>query len=190
LKKQITYFDGFDSFYSDDYKIEHVEQGAKRNLESLNKWLYLGADALDVNFAKIGMTMGELPSRSYSSSSPSYYLFCAFKFKPDMSIQDVKHVEGDVLSRIDWLHRNVDGSSKRMIHYESGRPSECFHPVDFFAFYKDVHREIYDRHRNSFVICGYENEYGADDGEFVDCIFNPRQKEHHNEYIKMILQYD
>jgi hypothetical protein len=87
------------------------------------------------------------------------------------------------------LHRNVDGSSKRMIHYESGQLSECFYPVNFFDFYRDVHFEIYDRHRNDFVICGYENEFGVDDGEFVDCIFNARQKERYNEYIKLILQY-
>lgn len=105
-------------------------------------------------------------------------------------MQEVKYVEVDVLSRLDRLHRNEDGSSKRMIHYESGLLSECFYPVDFFAFFKDLHNEIYDNHRGSFVISGYENEYGLDDGEFVDCIFNPRQFNRHNEYIKMILRYD
>lgn len=160
------------------------------NFESLDRWLYLGADALDNSFAKIGMTMGDLASRSYSSTRPGYFLFCAFKFTHNISMQEVKCIEGDVLSRIDGLHRNVDGSTKRMTHYESGLPSECFFPVDFFTFYKDLHDEIYDHHRSSFVISGYENEYGIDDGEFVDCIFNLRHKKHHDEYIKMILRHD
>ncbi|MFC4346130.1 hypothetical protein [Cupriavidus numazuensis] len=190
MKKKIISYERFDLFSRDDYKLEHVEQEAGRNFESLDKWLYLGADILDKNFAKIGMTMGDLASRSYSSTRPSYYLFCAFKFKHNISMQDVKRVENDVLLRIDCLHRNVDASSKRMIHYESGQLSECFYPVDFFDFYKDVHFEIYDRHRDSFVICGYENEFGMDDGEFVDCIFNSHQKNLHNEYIKIILQYN
>lgn len=190
MKKKIIPFDGFDSFYGRDYKLEHTEQESKRNFESIDKWLYLGADAVDKNFAKIGMTMGNLASRSYSSSRPSYHLFCAFKFRYNISMQEVKRVEVDVLSRIDGLHRNEDGSSKRMIHYESGVPSECFYPVNFFDFYKDLHDEIYDHHRGSFVISGYENEYGVDDGEFVACIFNPRQKKRHNEYIKIILRHD
>jgi hypothetical protein len=188
LKKKIVPYE-FESFSRGDYKLEYVEQETRQNFESTDKWLYLGADILDANFAKIGMTMGDLVSRSYSSSRPSYYLFCAFKFKHNTSMQDVKRVENDVLWRIDCLHRNVDGSSKRMIHYESGQLSECFYPVNFFDFYRDVHFEIYDRHRNDFVICGYENEFGVDDGEFVDCIFNARQKERYNEYIKLILQY-
>lgn len=189
MKKTIKSTDGFGSFSGGDYKLEYVEQETKRNFESIDKWLYLGGDALDKSFAKIGMTMGNLASRSYGSSRPSYHLFCAFKFEYNISMQEVKRVERDVLSRIDGLHRNVDGSSKRMIHYESGLPSECFCPVDFFAFYKDLHDEIYDHHRDSFVISGYENEYGIDNGEFVDCIFNSHHQKHHNEYIKMILRY-
>lgn len=190
MRKKIIPFDDLESFYGRDYKLEYNERESKRNFESGDKWLYLGADAVDKNFAKIGMTMGNLVSRSYSSSRPSYHIFCAFKFKHNISTQEVMRVEVDLLSRIDGLHRNEDGSSKRMIHYQSGLPSECFHPVDFFAFYKDLHDGIYDRHRDSFVISGYENEYGVDDGEFVDCIFDPRQKKHHNKYVKMILRYD
>lgn len=190
MKKKITPYEGFDTFSGGDYKIEYVEQETRRNFESTDKWLYLGADILDANFAKIGMTWGDLTSRSYSSSRPSYYLFCAFKFKYNISIDEVKRVENAVLSRIDEWHRNQDGSSKRMVHYESGRPSECFYPVDFFNFYKDVHLEIYDHHRDSFVICGNENGFGIDEGEFVYCIFNSRQNERHNEYIQMILQYN
>ncbi|MCA8244148.1 hypothetical protein [Burkholderia sp. AU32262] len=190
MKKKIPSYEEFDSFYGGDYKLDYVAQETISNFESIGKWLYLGADILDGGFAKVGMTMGDLASRSYSSTRPSYYLFCAFKFKHNISMQDVKRVENDVLLRLDRLHCNDDGSSKRMIHYESGKPSECFYPVDFFSFYKDLHWEIYDGHRNSFVICGYKNKYGMDDGEFVDCIFNDQQEGRHDEYRKMILQHD
>lgn len=190
MKKKIIPYEEFDTFSGGDYKLEHVEQEAKRNFESTEKWLYLGADILDTNFAKIGMTMGDLASRSYASARPGYYLFCAFKFKHNISAQDVKRVENDVLRKIDCLHRNVDNSSKRVVHYESGQLSECFYPVNFFDFYKDVHFEIYNHHRDSFVICGYEDEFGMGVGEFVDCIFNARQNERHDEYRKMILQYN
>lgn len=188
MKKEEIFLKNFAS--SSDYKLEQLEWGTQRNFESIDKWLYLGVDNLDVNFAKIGITMGDLASRSYSSSRPSYYLFCAFKCKYNISQQDLKRIEEDVLSRIDYLYRNSNGSTKRMIHFESGALSECFYPVNFLDFYKDVHREIYEHHRSSFVICGLENEIGGDDGEFVDCIFNPKIRMHQNSYIRMILQYD
>ncbi len=190
MKKKITYYEELDSYYEDDYKFQHVWQETKRNIESTEKWLYLGADILDRNFAKIGVTKDDLASRSYSSARPSYYIFCAFKFKYNISMKKVRQVEVDVLSRMEFLYRNDDGTSRRMVHYESGRLSECFCPVDFFCFYRDLHWEIYDGHRDSFVICGYENKYYEDDGEFVDCIFNDRQRDRHNEYREMIIQYN
>lgn len=190
MKKTTIPSDGFTSFSDGDHKQEYLEQEAIRNLESTDKWLYLGADDLNNSFAKIGMTMGNLGSRSYSSGSPSFYLFCAFKFRYNISKQKAKQIEDDVLSRIEERHRDVNGLSTRMCHYESGQLSECFFPVNFFALFKDLHDVIYSHHRDSFVISGYINEFGIDDGEFVDCIFNPRHKKHHNEYIKMILRYD
>lgn len=189
MRKQFEEFEKIDSISDRDYKLDFLQQEARRNFESLDKWLYLGADELDANFAKIGITMGDLASRSYSSSRPSYYLFCAFKFKYNISKQDVKRVESDVLSKIDDFYRNADGSSKRMIHYESRKISECFYPVNFFDFYKDMHWIIHENHRDSFEICGYVNKFEIDDGEFVDCIYNPRQKELHDKYRRMILQY-
>lgn len=189
MKKRVENYEELGSTYDLDYKLEHLEQEAIRDLESLDKWLYLGADSMDRSFAKIGMTMGNLRSRSYSSSRPGYYLFCAFKFKHSMSIEKIRRVEEDVLLRMDTFHRNSDGSSKRMIHYESRRLSECFHPVVFLDFYRDMHLEIYEHHRDAFVICGYENEYGVSEGEFVDCIFNHRQLKRHDEYRRLIIQY-
>lgn len=190
LRREKRFFE-FPAFVpTRDYKLEYVEQEMQRDFESVEKWLYLGADKLDPTFAKIGMTMGDLTSRSYSSSRPSYYLFCAFKCKDKTSITDIKRIENDILSRIDGLHRNPDGSSTRMNHFESGVLSECFWPVDFSDFYRDVHDTIYDHHRSHFVISGWVNNYGIDDGEFVDCLFNKKVAADYKKYMKMIVRYD
>lgn len=190
MRRERQFFEISPFVLNRDYKLEHVEQEMQRNFESVDKWLYLGADYLDPTFAKVGMTMGDLTSRSYSSSRPSYYLFCAFKCKDEISLVEVKQIENHVLSRIDGLHRNPDGSSKRMKHFDSGALSECFLPVDFSQFYKDVHDSIYENHRNNFVISGWINNYGIDDGEFVECIFNKKVGQNHQRYMNMILRYD
>lgn len=190
MRKDRQFFDFSAYGPNRDYKLEYVEQEMQRDFESVDKWLYLGADCLDHTFAKVGMTMGDLSSRSYSSSHPSYYLFCAFKCKDKISLVDIKRIENDVLSRIDSLHRNSNGSSKRMKHFESGALSECFSPVDFPQFYRDVHDAIYDHHRNDFVISGWVNNDGVDDGEFVDCIFNKKIMRNYQQYMRMILRHD
>lgn len=190
MRRERRFFEFSPFIPNRDYKLAHIEQEMQRDFESVDRWLYLGADYLDSTFAKVGMTMGDLRSRSYSSSRPSYYLFCAFKCKDKISLADVKKIENDVLSRIDGLHRNLDGSSKRMNHFESGALSECFWPVNFLQFYKDVHDSIYEHHRNNFVISGWINDYGVDDGEFVDCLFNKKVVQNYQRYIRMILRYD
>ncbi|MFZ6781250.1 hypothetical protein ACO0LD_30815 [Undibacterium sp. Ji83W] len=188
MKKEKVFLNNFG--ISDDYKLAHVETETKNNFESTNSWLYLGRDADDPNFVKIGLTMGDLQSRSYSSANPDYYLFCAFKCKYNISEVELKNIEEEILVRLESFYRNDDGSTKRLKHHESGRPSECFRPVNFSEFFMDLHCEIYENHRNSFVICAWENEIGQIDGQFVDCIFNKVIKlEDRNKFIKMILQY-
>lgn len=190
MKKQPMRFEGFGWSSNGDYKLEHQEEEARRNFESCEKWLYLGADASDPKFAKIGMTTGNLASRSYSSANPRYYLFAAFKFRYDISIQDIKRVEDDVRLRIDSMHRDANGLSTRQQHYDSGMLSECFNPVDFFQFYKDMHWIIYEFHRRDFVITGHANEIDEIDGESVYCIFNQHHRDNHRKYTEMIIQYD
>lgn len=181
-------YDWYDEHTGRDYKLEQQIHNIRQNFESTTKWLYLGADIKDLNFAKIGITEGDLASRSYSSARPTYYLFCAFKFDYRASREEIKRVENDLLSRIDRLHRDKRGNSKRLIHFESGQLSECFHPVDFLEFYKDVHSIIYTHHHNNFVISGLYSEFDVCDGEFVDCILNPRLDNRDNKYLNMILQ--
>lgn len=176
-------YDWYDEHTGRDYKLEQQIHNIRQNFESTTNWLYLGTDFQDPGFVKIGITTNDLSSRSSSSARPSYYLFCAFKFQYNISKQEMERIEEDVLSRMEGIYCTWPHYAKRLNHYESGRISECFQHVDFLRFFKDFHFEIYENHRNSFVICGYE-----DYGEFVDCIFNDRNDVSDQEYIEMIVQ--
>lgn len=171
------------------YKMEFLHNQAKENFESTEKWLYLGSNARDSGFAKVGMTMGNLTTRSSSSESPSYYLFCAFKCINNITESQLKALETDTLSYLESFFVHPDGSSKRAMHDESGRISECFYDVDFLEFFRALHFFIYENHRNCFSISGFENEYGVSEGEFINCEFNPRiSRNEINKYIRMIIQ--
>ncbi|KQW88165.1 hypothetical protein ASC84_12360 [Acinetobacter sp. Root1280] len=139
----------YDWYYEDtgrDYKLQHQINDIRNNFESISNWLYLGADANDQSFVKIGITTGDLRSRSYSSARPTYYLFCAFKFKYNLSRLEMESVEGDILTRMENIYCNRPNHANRLNHFESGRVSECFQPVDFYNFYKDLHMEILEYH--------------------------------------------
>lgn len=181
-------FDWYDEYSERDYKLEQLIHDSRQNFESTTKWLYLGADIIDPYFAKIGITTGDLASRSYSSARPTFYLFCAFKFDYRVSVEEIKRVENDLLHRLDEYYCDEYGRSKRLTHYESGKLSECYYPVDFFKFYQDVHHVIYTHHSNSFVIAGLYNDFDVCEGEFVECIFNPRVDNINNKYVNMILE--
>ena len=171
------------------YKMEFLHNQAKENFESTEKWLYLGSNARDSGFAKVGMTMGNLTTRSSSPENPSYYLFCAFKCRHNITKSELKDLEADALSYLGSVFVHPDGSSKRAKHHESELISECFYDVDFHEFFRELHSYIYENHRNYFTISGFENEDGFDEGEFVDCEFNSRMSRNEiNSYIRMILQ--
>lgn len=72
-------YQSYDLEIPNDFKTAAVMERDRINFESPNKWLYVGADCRNLNFAKIGITMNDLRSRSYSSANPNYYLFCAFQ---------------------------------------------------------------------------------------------------------------
>ena len=192
MRKPLIPEDILDEYFYDDghdYKMSVVIQDNRRSFASVSKWLYLGADDRDPNFAKVGITEGNLASRSYSSANPRYYLFCAFKFNYKISKEDMEFVENDILSKLENNWCGGDGRSKRLRHYESNVLSECFEDVDFINFYQDLHRLIYTYHRDKFEISGYQaNEFDEGDAEFVTCIFNKRLPKKENVYIEMILQ--
>lgn len=172
----------------EDYKAEYIWERSRLDIESTEIWLYLAADAANDTFAKVGLTMGDLSSRSYSSGNPRYYLFCAFKCKHDLQESKLKSIEDDLLSKLEDRYRYDDGSTKRERFHESGRKSECFYDIDFLEFFKDIHFELYENHRSSFVISGMSDGFGSTDGEFVDCIFNSKVSDPHH-YRRMIIQY-
>jgi hypothetical protein len=186
LKKEKLILD--DVGYIDDYKMERAWEETRLNFESTEKWLYLGADAVDSTFAKVGLTKGDLSSRSYSSARPDYYLFCAFKCRYDLPMETLRSIEFDILTRLQDRHRYSDGTTKRRRHFESGNLSECFYDVNFTEFFMDYHFEIYNEYRSSFVISGVDDGFGGSEGEFVDCIFNRKVPGHHR-YKRMIVQY-
>ena len=118
----------FDLEIPDDYKLASVLERDRADFESTNIWFYVGADYRDRRFAKVGITMGDLRSRSYSSSNPDYYLFCGFQCKHDTTRADLKNIERDVLSYLDEYYPN------RAPHRESRRLSECFYDINFEDF--------------------------------------------------------
>ncbi|OTG95068.1 hypothetical protein B9T24_09955 [Acinetobacter sp. ANC 4654] len=191
MRKRSTYNEEDDDFNDwNDYKLVAQWHDTTQNMLSDKKWLYLGADTRSPNFTKVGITGGDLRSRSYSSANPTYYLFCAFQFLYNVSKKEMESVENDVLSRLDKYWCDESGRSMRLNHYESGVLSECFDNVNFWKFYKDLHYLIYTYHRNKFLISGYEaHEFDESNSEYVYCIFNKRLPKEEYKYIEMILQY-
>jgi len=146
---------------------------AIQDLESVDKWLYLGADISNPNWAKLGITLGDLRSRSYSSANPNYYIFCAFKFKHNVTKEQVMFVEEQLLNKFDLIFQDAYGNSARLRHYESQQLSECYWPIDFSCFLDNLHHELFNNYSSYFVIQGYENEIGDVDASTVECVFNP-----------------
>lgn len=159
------------------YKMEFLHNQAKENFESTEKWIYLGSNARDSGFAKVGMTMGDLTTRSSSPDNPSYYLFCAFKCKHNITKSAPKDLETDVLSYLKRVFVYPDGSSKRAMHHDSELLSECFDDVDFHDFFRKLHFYIQENHSNLFTISEFADEYYIDKGDFIDCEFNSRMSQ-------------
>ncbi|EMX6285711.1 hypothetical protein ABN115_13375 [Providencia rettgeri] len=156
----------------DDYKLQWLMTEDKKNFESVDKWLYIGADKINSRFAKIGITTGNLQSRSYSSTNPNYYLFCAFKCKHNISKVDLERVESSILSFLDDRYVNENGETKRASHAESGVLSECFYDIDFDEMLYDIHYYIYNNHNRYFSYGGLVDDYDNDCGDILDIEFN------------------
>lgn len=186
LRKHRRIFEDIDC--SGDYKLESSADEMRLNFESTDKWLYLGGDARDSSYVKVGLTMGDLSTRSYSSARPDYYMFCAFKCMHDIRSTDLKRIEVDLLAKMESRYRYDDWSSKRRRHFESGVLSECFYDICFDDFFRDFHYEVYVGYREWFVITGLDEGFGGDEGEFVECLFNDKVS-HHSRYRRMIVQY-
>ncbi|WP_281075303.1 hypothetical protein [Klebsiella quasivariicola] len=173
-----------------DYKMAWIYERDRRNFESVTKWLYLGADLKDSGFAKVGLTMDDLTSRSYSSANPNYYLFCAFKCRDDITRTEIESIELRALAYLERKFANEDGTSNRVCHAESGRLSECFNNINFTDFFISYHNYLFDNHRNEFLVNGLHDELDNCEGEFLDCEFSPRfTQQEKQKFIKMILRW-
>ncbi|EPL6456532.1 hypothetical protein N0G65_003719 [Providencia rettgeri] len=170
-----------------DYKMEFIHERDKRNFESREKWFYVGADLYHKNRVKVGITMGDLGSRSYSSGNPDYFLFCAFKCQDDISKEELRAIEKDVLERLDKTHVDDDGVCQRMMHAESQYPSEWYSGVDFQDFVIHVHWLLFKYHRRFFIVIGLESHWDNEE-DLLDCIFNERYtKQQQQQYRELFL---
>lgn len=154
---------------NDDYKMAAVMERDKVNFESPNIWFYVGADSRTPGFAKVGITMGDLSSRSYSSANPNYYLFCAFQCIQDTTKSQLENIELRALAYLDGVFPN-----HRERHMESQRLSECYYNIDFEKFISCLHDYLLENHHSNFQTTSFENESGVYDGYALASEFNPR----------------
>lgn len=188
MKKQKQLYDR-DLPADADYKMEWLYNRDKENFESTDKWIYLGADAQNPTFAKVGITMGDLASRSYSSANPNFYLFCAFQCVQSTTKSQLEEIERSAHCYLDRVFTKSDGSTKRVRHFESGRMSECYYDVDFNYFFQCLHDFLYENHSRFFSICGFYNDDDILEGDFLNCEFNRHiPLEQSNRYIRMLLR--
>lgn len=173
----------------DDYKIAQVMKRDKANFESPNIWFYLGADLRNPNFAKVGITMGDLRSRSYSSANPNYYLFCAFQCDQSTDTKQLTDIENSALSYLDRVFAWDNGQTKRVRHMESQHLSECYYDINFDDFFACLHDYLLDHHERYFQSVEYD--YGeALHGYALSCEFNPRlELNDRRRFLRMILRY-
>ncbi len=153
----------------DDYKIAAVMGRDKVNFESPNIWFYVGADCKNPGYAKVGITMGDLRSRSYSSANPNYYLFCAFQCMQDTTKSQLESIELNALTYLDGVFPN-----HRERHAESQRLSECYNDIDFEVFFPCLHDYLLDNHPHNFQTASFENAVGVEEGYALAWEFNHR----------------
>ncbi|MGF6567320.1 hypothetical protein [Kosakonia cowanii] len=174
----------------DDYKTAAVMMRDKANFESPYKWVYVGADARSPWDAKIGITMDDLRSRSYSTGNAEYYLFCAFQCDQRITKQQLEDIERSAIAYLDRVFVDDNGITKRKPHWESQRLSEWYYGINFEEFFVHVHNFLYDNYGTSFQIGAYLNEVGEMDGQALAWLFNPQLEPGVSErYLRMILRY-
>lgn len=173
----------------DDYKMAAVMERDKANFESPNIWFYLGADAINPSFAKVGITMGDLRSRSYSSANPNYYLFCAFQCDQSTTQLQLKSIENSSLNYLDNVFCGDNNLTKRACHRESQRLSECYYNIDFQEFFVCLHDYLLDQHGRYFQTAAYVNNHGFEEGYALSWQFNPSLAPHiKTHFLRLILR--
>ena len=151
----------------DDYKMAAVMERDKENFESPNIWFYVGVDNNNPGFAKVGITMGDLSTRSYSTGNPGFYLFCAFQCIQGTTKSQLERIELGALAYLDSMFPN-----HRARHVESQRLSECYYNIDFESFFKCIHNYLLDNHRSNFQTAVFNNVVGGEGGHALALLFN------------------
>ena len=152
----------------DDYKMAAVMERDKENFESPNIWFYVGVDKNNPGFAKAGITMGDLSSRSYCSGNPGFHLFGAFQCIQGTTKSQLESIELGALSYLDHIFQN-----HRARHAESQRLSECYYNIDFETFFTCIHNYLIDNHRSNFMTAVFNNVVGFEGGHALEFVFNP-----------------
>lgn len=166
-----------------------VMERDKANFESSDIWLYLGADCRNSRYAKVGITMGDLRSRSYSSANPNYFLLCAFQCRHDTTKEQLEIIECRALNYLDSIFIRDDGVSKRARHFESQRLSECYYDINFDEFFVCLHEYLWEQHNSYFQVCEYEYHTTRVYGDALSCEFNPRLTvEQRSHYLRLIVR--
>ncbi|WP_349855377.1 hypothetical protein [Pectobacterium aroidearum] len=166
-------YQSYDLEIPNDFKMAAVMERDRLNFESPNIWFYVGADCRNLNFAKVGITMNDLKSRSYSSANPNYYLFCAFQCQQSTTKEQLKRIEHSALNYLDDVFRYDSGLTKRACHFESQYLSECYYDVDFEDFFVRLHDYLLDNHKRYFQTTSLDEE-GFEDSYALAWQFNPR----------------
>ncbi len=175
----------------DDYKMKHVMERDKVNFESDRIWLYVGADYRNATYAKVGITMGDLRSRSYSSANPNYFLFCAFQCYPTTTKAELEGIETRVLACLDDVFTYDNGQTKRARHFESQRLSECYYDIHFEDFFACLHDYLWDRESRHFMTDEYvdSNDISVVYGGVISFLFNDRIPDNvRRRFLRMIVR--
>lgn len=151
----------------DDYKMAAVMDNDRANFESQNNWFYVGADERDSSFAKVGITTGDMSSRSSYSGNPNFYLFCGFQCQHNIEKSRLRRIEQNVLSHLDEVY-----PGKRARHVDSQRLSECYYDINFLDFFICVHEYLLEHHEGDFQT----SYFGDNEGYALSWQFNPRLK--------------
>jgi hypothetical protein len=188
MRKQQQIYD-LEIPYDDDYKMTDVMERDRANYESQKIWFYLGADDMNPGFAKIGITMGDLSTRSYSSANPNYFIFCAFQCRYDTKVEQLKIIERDAKSYLDSVFCWEDGQTKRVRHRESQQLSECYYNINFEDFFVELHEYLIDNHYRYFQTMSYGFSEDIDEGYALAWEFNPILPAHvQRRFLRMILR--
>lgn len=171
----------------DDHKMAYVMERDKLNFESSKIWIYIGADVKDPTFAKVGMTMSDLSTRSTSTGNSNYFLFCAFQCYHGTSAEQVREIERGAQQYLDYMF----GEDKRGRFPETNRPSECYYGINFEDFFFHLHEYLWEHQIRHFPTSCYvsSDDPNWEYGSAISWLFNDIVPLHvRKHYLNLIIK--